>query len=110
VKMQSGGARTRRMTAIFSEMKAKVAGVIALLDNFEKSDSPGIRLSAIAVLQMFPSTQHLNCRPASAHRFRPRSKGRNRSLGRCGRPRQASNTENCWTGVRTKVLGRLSYC
>jgi hypothetical protein len=59
-QMPSSGARTSRMTAIFSEMKTKAAGVRALLQQFEKSRSPGVRLAAIAILQMFPSAAHLN--------------------------------------------------
>lgn len=58
--MPAGGARTSRMTAIFSEMKVKAAGVQVLLDEFEQSPSPGIRLAAIAILQMFPHAQHLD--------------------------------------------------
>lgn len=59
-QMPSGGARTSRMTAIFSEMKTKAAGVRALLQQFQQSNSPGERLKAIAILQMFPSAAHLD--------------------------------------------------
>ncbi|HEY6989774.1 MAG TPA: hypothetical protein VH369_15375 [Bryobacteraceae bacterium] len=59
-KLPSGGPRTRRMTAVFSRMKAKAPGARALLDEFEKSESPGIRLAAIAILQMFPNADHLD--------------------------------------------------
>lgn len=59
-KMPSGGPRTRRMTAVFSRMKAKAPAARALLNEFEKSESSGIRLAAIAILQMFPNAEHLN--------------------------------------------------
>ncbi len=58
--LSSGGPRTRRMTAVFSRMKAKAPAVRALLNEFEKSESPGIRLAAIAILQMFPNVEHLD--------------------------------------------------
>jgi len=60
LKEQSGGARTRHMTAVFSQMKARAAGVRALLDEFEKSNAPGTRLAAVAILQMFPDARHLD--------------------------------------------------
>jgi hypothetical protein len=41
-------------------MAYKAARVIPLLDEFRNSDSPGARLSAIAVLQTFPNEQFLN--------------------------------------------------
>jgi hypothetical protein len=59
-EMPSGGPRTLRMAAVFSEMKIKAAGVQVLLDSFEQSPSPGIRLAAIAILQMFPDVRHLD--------------------------------------------------
>ena len=58
--MTSGGPRTLRMAALFSEMKTKAAGVQVSLGEFERSASPGIRLAAIAILQMFPHAEHLN--------------------------------------------------
>jgi len=58
--MPSGGPRTLRMAAIFSEMKIKAAGVQVLLDRLEQNASPGVRLAAIAILQMFPNAQHLD--------------------------------------------------
>jgi hypothetical protein len=57
--MQSGGPRTRRMTEVFSSMRAKAASVIPLLTQFEQSSSAGRRLVAIAILQMFPNGQDL---------------------------------------------------
>src|SRR4249920_256388 len=52
--MASGDARTRRMTAVFSRMKSHASGAHALLDRFAQSESAGVRLAAIAILQMFP--------------------------------------------------------
>lgn len=59
-KEQAGGARTRHMTAVLSRMKAKAAAVRGLLDDFQTSSSPGTRLAAIAILQMFPDPRHLD--------------------------------------------------
>jgi len=59
-EMPAGGARTSRMAAIFSEMRTKAPGVQALAEQFEQSSSPGSRLAAIAILQMFPTAQHLD--------------------------------------------------
>jgi hypothetical protein len=58
--MPSGGPRTRRLTEVFSSMKAKASGVVPLLAEFEQSGSPGLRLAAIAILQMFPNVDHLD--------------------------------------------------
>jgi hypothetical protein len=58
--MPPGGPRTLKMAALFSEMKTKAAGVQVLLEDFERSQSPGIRLAAIAILQMFPHAEHLD--------------------------------------------------
>jgi hypothetical protein len=57
---QGGGARTRHMTAVFSRMKAIAAGVRGMLVELQKNPSPGARLAAIAILQMFPDARHLN--------------------------------------------------
>jgi hypothetical protein len=59
-EMTSGGPRTLRMAAIFSEMKIKAAGVQVLLEQFKQSPSPGVRLAAVAILQMFPDAQQLD--------------------------------------------------
>ena len=58
--MPSGGPRTRRMTEVFSSMRAKAASVVPLLTQFEQSPSAGSRLAAIAILQMFPNAEHLD--------------------------------------------------
>ena len=57
--MTSGSARTRRMTAIFSRMKAKAASMLPFAEDLKKSDSAGQRLAAIAALQMFPKAEHM---------------------------------------------------
>ncbi len=59
-EMPSGGTRTRRMTEVFSSMKAKAARVVPLLPEFKQSASPGKRLAGIAILQMFPNVEHLD--------------------------------------------------
>lgn len=59
-QMPSGAARTSSMTAIFSAMKTKASRARGLLEKFESSQSPGERLAAIAILQMFPSAVHLD--------------------------------------------------
>ena len=58
--MPAGGQRTRRMAEVFSGMRAKAAGVVPLLGELEQSGSAGRRLAAIAILQMFPSVNHLD--------------------------------------------------
>jgi hypothetical protein len=58
--LPSGAHRTRRMTAIFSEMKSKAAGARPLLRELEASNSAASRLAAIAILQMFPLADHLD--------------------------------------------------
>lgn len=57
--MVAGGTRTRRMTALFSRMKSHAPAVIGLLDEFAHSESPGRRLAAIAILQMFSRAEYL---------------------------------------------------
>lgn len=52
--MPSGWERTRQMAAVFAKMKAAAPDAQALLDEFTGSPSPGTRLGAIAILQMFP--------------------------------------------------------
>jgi len=59
-KEQASGDRTRHMTAVFSRMKAKAAAVRGLVDEFQTSTSPGVRLAAIAILQLFPDARHLD--------------------------------------------------
>jgi hypothetical protein len=58
--MPPSGARTRRMSELFSAMRAKAAAVLPLLAAFEQSASPGRRLAAVAILQMFPQIEHVD--------------------------------------------------
>jgi hypothetical protein len=59
-EMPASGSRTSQMAGVFARMKAKAARVQPLLSKFEKGSSPGARLAAIAILQMFPDEQHLD--------------------------------------------------
>jgi hypothetical protein len=52
--------RTRRMTAVVSQMKSHASGAQASLRQFTESESAGQRLAAIAILQMFPSAEYLS--------------------------------------------------
>lgn len=52
--------RTRRMAAVFGRMKTLAPKVRGLLRSYEQSDSPGSRLLAVAILNMFPSADHLD--------------------------------------------------
>ena len=58
--MPSGDERTRLMEGIFSRMKIEAPKVQALVSSFQQSSSAGERLMAIAVLNMFPDTNHLD--------------------------------------------------
>jgi hypothetical protein len=58
--MSAGDERTRVMTALFSRMKAQAPKVRALVTRFEQSNSAGMRLMAVAILNMFPSAEHLD--------------------------------------------------
>jgi hypothetical protein len=66
--MPAGSARTGRMTEIFSRMKAKASGVLPMLPELARGGSAGKRLSAVAILQMFPRADHLDW---LAHRLDP---------------------------------------
>ena len=58
--MPSGDKRTRLMEGVFSRMKIEAPKVQGLLSSFQQSGSAGERLMAIAVLNMFPDTNHLD--------------------------------------------------
>jgi hypothetical protein len=58
--MPSGDPRTQRMREVFSKMKAKASGVLPMLQELQRADSAGRRLSAVAILQMFPRADQLN--------------------------------------------------
>ncbi|UVK55369.1 hypothetical protein DBIPINDM_001877 [Mesorhizobium sp. AR02] len=57
--MVPGTARTRKMTAIFEEMKTQAPLAQASLREFKVHESAGFRLAAIAILQVFPSKDDL---------------------------------------------------
>lgn len=58
-EMPSGDERTRLMERFFSRMKIEAPKVQGLLSTFQQSSSAGERLMAIAVLDMFPDSDHL---------------------------------------------------
>jgi hypothetical protein len=58
-EMPKSPARTRRMNGLVSQMKSHAAGVAPMLTHLMESDSAGLRLAAIAVLQMFPDPDRL---------------------------------------------------
>jgi hypothetical protein len=59
-EMSSGDERTRAMEGIFSRMKIEAPKVQGLLTSFEQNSSAGVRLMAIAILNMFPDASHLD--------------------------------------------------
>jgi hypothetical protein len=59
-EMPSGDERTRAMEGVFSRMKIEAPKVQGLLTSFEQNSSAGVRLMAIAVLNMFPDASHLD--------------------------------------------------
>jgi hypothetical protein len=58
--MPSSSERTRVMEGVFSKMKIVAPRAQAFVDEFEKDISAGVRLMAIAVLDMFPNARHLD--------------------------------------------------
>lgn len=58
--MPSSSERTRAMESVFSKMKIMAPRTQAFVDEFQKDPSAGVRLMAIAVLDMFPNSEHLN--------------------------------------------------
>jgi hypothetical protein len=58
--MPSGWERTREMAAVFAKMKACAPDGQGLLDELMTSSSPGMRLAAVAILQMFPKADTLD--------------------------------------------------
>jgi hypothetical protein len=58
--MPSSSERTRAMEAVFSKMKIAAPKVQAFVDFFETDQSAGVRLLAVAVLDMFPNGAHLD--------------------------------------------------
>jgi hypothetical protein len=57
--MPAGDERTRTMEGLFSRMKITAPKVQGSLSAFQQSGSPGERLMAIAILDMFPDANHL---------------------------------------------------
>jgi TolA-binding protein len=58
--LPAGEQRTREMEAVISEMKGLAPAGQPLLNELTNSRAPGDRLAAIAILQEFPSRNHLN--------------------------------------------------
>jgi hypothetical protein len=58
--MPSGNARTQQMTEVFASMKARAAGALPMLRELQLGGSAGKRLSAVAILQMFPRPDQLD--------------------------------------------------
>jgi hypothetical protein len=58
--LPSGWDRTRKMEAVFSKMKASSPDAQGLVDELIRSSSAGMRLAAIAILQMFPREDSLD--------------------------------------------------
>ncbi len=59
-RMSPSGERTQRMTQIFQKMKILATASYPLLEELAGSPSPGERLAAIAILQVFASEKHLD--------------------------------------------------
>lgn len=58
-RMQPSHDRTQRMEAVFQRMRTLATASYSLLDEFANSPSPGERLAAVAILQVFASEQYL---------------------------------------------------
>ncbi len=59
-RMRPSEARTARMERTFSQMRALATVTYPLLDELTTSPSPGERLAAVAILQVFASERYLN--------------------------------------------------
>lgn len=57
--MPSGDSRTRKMEIVMTQMKALAPVIYPLLPELAKSDSPGQRLVAVAILQGVPTAEYL---------------------------------------------------
>jgi hypothetical protein len=57
--MRASDERTRTMSAIFTSMKIAAPKAQSFLETFERDGSAGVRLAAIAILNMFPDAEHL---------------------------------------------------
>lgn len=58
-RMRPSGERTQRMEQVFEKMRELATASYPMLDEFAASPSPGERLAAVAILQVFASEQHL---------------------------------------------------
>jgi hypothetical protein len=58
-RMQPSNERTHRMEQIFEKMRALATASYPLLDELASSPSPGERLAAVAILQVFAAEQSL---------------------------------------------------
>ncbi len=58
--MPAGPERTRRMEVVATKMRTLGLAAAPLLSEFAKSDSPGRRLAAIAILQVAPHAEYLD--------------------------------------------------
>ena len=59
-RMRASDNRTKRMEEIFQKMRALATASYPLLDELVSSTSPGERLAAVAILQVFASEPHLD--------------------------------------------------
>lgn len=57
--LPSGDARTRRMEVVASRMRTLALSAYPLIAEFVESDSPGLRLAAVSILEAVPGTDHL---------------------------------------------------
>jgi hypothetical protein len=60
LSMRSSDERTRTMEGIFTRMKIEAPKIQSYLDTFERDGSAGVRMLAIAILNMFPNSAHLD--------------------------------------------------
>lgn len=58
-RMKSSDERTRRMGDIFKRMHSLTTAYYPLLDELSRSPSPGERLAAVAILQVFATEEYL---------------------------------------------------
>jgi hypothetical protein len=58
-RMRPSHDRTKRMEEVFKRMRALAIASYPLLDEFSNSPSPGERLAAVAILQVFASEKYL---------------------------------------------------
>jgi hypothetical protein len=58
-RMQPSSERTHRMEQIFEKMRAAALASYPLLDELSASPSPGERLAAVAILEVFASEEYL---------------------------------------------------